>query len=594
MTQTMTLPHKIDIETRSDGALILRSAHPLDPVAATTAEWLHQWSAKTPDAVFIAERSGAGWREVRYAEALGMVQALAGWLLAQGLVPGDRVLILSGNSVDHGLLALAAQYVGLVAVPVAEQYALIPGAHDRLIYAAQTVRPKLLFVDDPARYAAALSLPDLAATPVLASTAQGAPRPVFTMEDAFKGGADISAAHGAIGPDTLVKILFTSGSTSLPKGVMTTHRMMCVNQAQIATVMPLLKSRAPKILDWLPWNHVFGGSHNFNMMLANGGALYIDDGKPTDALFGRTVENMTMHTGTLAFNVPVGFARVLKSLESDESLRRKYFTGLDFTFYAGASLPQEIWQGIERMALEVAGTVPLMTSSWGLTETAPAVLLTHERVTRSGIIGAPLPGTEVKLIPDEDEGRFEVRARGPNVMQSYWENAEKTAEAFDDEGYFITGDAMKWVDPTAPDRGLAFDGRISEDFKLQSGTWVRVAQLKGQVMTALQGLAADLIITGEGRNELGVLVFPVKPGQGNGLVDDAALLAEIRARLEPFAQSAAGSSRRLTCAAVLAEPQSLAHHEVTAKGNLNIRAVLTRRAALVDQMYDGGAGAIRF
>ncbi len=594
MTDRMTLPQRITTEARPDGTLILRSSHPLGPVAATTADWLHRWAGATPDAVFIAERSGAGWREVSYAQALDMVRGLAGWLLAQGLEPGDRVLVLSGNSVDHGLLALATQYVGLVAVPVAEQYSLIPGAHDRLDYAARTVRPAMVFADDPARYGDALALPALAGVPVLASTAAGARRPVHVMADALKGGADITAAHAAVTPDTMVKILFTSGSTSLPKGVITTHRMMCVNQAQIATAMPLLTARPPKILDWLPWNHVFGGSHNFNMMLANGGALYIDDGKPTDALFPRTLENMGMHTGTLAFNVPVGFARVLAALDRDDTLRRRFFTGLDFTFYAGASLPQDIWAGIDRMAREITGTVPLMISSWGLTETAPAVLLTHERVTRSGIIGAPLPGTEVKLIPDTDEGRYEVRARGPNIMTGYFEDAAKTAAAFDDEGFFITGDAVKWVDAAEPDRGLAFDGRISEDFKLQSGTWVRVAQIRGAALAALAGIAADLIITGEGRNELGALIFPVKPAGGDGLATDPALLEDIRARLTPLVAKATGSSTRLACAAVLSEPPSLGAHEVTAKGNLNIRAVLQRRAALVDALHADAPGVIRF
>lgn len=594
MTDTLTLPHRVVVVTQPDGTLILRSGHALGPLAATTADWLHHWAAANPDAVFIAERSGPGWREVRYAEALDQVRGLAGWLLAQGLEPGDRVLILSGNSVDHGLLALATQYVGLVAVPVAEQYSLIPGAHDRLDYAAHTVRPRMVFADDPARYADALALPALAGLPVLASTATGARRQVHVMADAVKGGADITAAHAAVTPDTIAKILFTSGSTSLPKGVITTHRMMCVNQAQIAAVMPLLTARAPKILDWLPWNHVFGGSHNFNMMLANGGALYIDDGKPTDALFARTVENMGIHTGTLAFNVPVGFARVLQALDRDADLRRRFFTGLDFTFYAGASLPQEVWHGIDRMAREITGSVPLMISSWGLTETAPAVLLTHERVTRSGIIGAPLPGTEVKLILDAESGRFEVRAKGPNIMPGYWEAPAKTAEAFDADGFFITGDAVTWVDPAQPDRGLAFDGRISEDFKLLSGTWVRVAQIRGAILTALHGIAADLVITGEGRNELGALIFPVKPAGGDGLATDTALLADIRTRLAPLVANATGSSTRLACIAVLAEPPSLGAHEITAKGNLNLRAVLKRRAALVDSLHADAPGVIRF
>lgn len=594
MTAALTLPQKIEVETRADGTLILRAAHPLGPVAATTADWLHRWAAATPDAVFIAERSGAGWREVTYAQALDMVRALAGWLLAQGLHHGDRVLILSGNSVDHGLLALATQYVGLVAVPVAEQYSLIAGAHDRLDYAARTVRPRMVFADDPARYADALALPMLAGLPVLASVATGARRPVFTMAEALKGGADISAAQAAVTPDTMAKILFTSGSTSLPKGVITTHRMMCVNQTQIAGVMPLLSARPPKILDWLPWNHVFGGSHNFNMMLAHGGALYIDDGKPTEALFARTLENMGMHTGTLAFNVPVGFARVLAALDRNADLRRRFFTGLDFTFYAGASLPQDIWAGIARMAREITGTVPLMISSWGLTETAPAVLLTHERVTRSGIIGAPLPGTEVKLIPDTESGRYEVRARGPNIMPGYWEAPEKTAAAFDDEGFFVTGDVVTWVEPGTPDRGLAFDGRMSEDFKLQSGTWVRVAQIRAQILTALQGIAADLVITGEGRTELGALIFAAKPAGGDGLATDPALLDDIRARLAPLIAGASGSSTRLACVAVLSEPPSLAAHEMTAKGNLNLRAVLQRRAALVEALHGGAPGVIRF
>jgi feruloyl-CoA synthase len=568
------LPQQVASETRADGRILLRSAHALGPVANTTGDWLHRWAEQTPDAVFLAERSGAGWRELDYRSALQMVQALGGWLIGQGFARTGPVLMLSGNSVDHGLLALAAQYVGMANVPVAEQYALIPGAHDRLSHIVQAVRPSLIHVDDPATCAAALDLPALTGIPVITSRPDPS-RPTLTMGQALQGDAavDVAAAHAAVTPDTLGKILFTSGSTSLPKGVLTTHRMMCVNQTQIADVLPLLRARAPRILDWLPWNHVFGGSHNFNMMLANGGALYIDDGKPTDALFPRTLENMQMQTGTLAFNVPIGFSRQLAALKADSDLRRRFFTGLDLTFYAGASLPQEVWTGFADMAREVTGDVPLMISSWGMTETAPAVLLTHERINRSGIVGVPLPGTEVCLIPEE-EGRFEMRVKGPNVLKGYLDDPEKTAQAFDDQGFLITGDAVRFVDPAQPDRGLSFDGRISDDFKLTSGTWVRVASLRGQILAALDGLAADAVITGHDRDTLGVLIFPVgRPAPE--------LVGQIAERLAPLCKAATGSATRVSRAMVMTEPASLAEGEMTAKGNLNTRRVLTRRAAHV-------------
>jgi feruloyl-CoA synthase len=572
------LPQQVASETRADGRILLRSAHALGPVANTTGDWLHRWAEQTPDAVFLAERSGAGWRELDYRSALQMVQALGGWLIGQGFARTGPVLMLSGNSVDHGLLALAAQYVGMANVPVAEQYALIPGAHDRLSHIVQAVRPSLIHVDDPATCAAALDLPALTGIPVITSRPDPS-RPTLTMGQALQGDAavDVAAAHAAVTPDTLGKILFTSGSTSLPKGVLTTHRMMCVNQTQIADVLPLLRARAPRILDWLPWNHVFGGSHNFNMMLANGGALYIDDGKPTDALFPRTLENMQMQTGTLAFNVPIGFSRQLAALKADSDLRRRFFTGLDLTFYAGASLPQEVWTGFADMAREVTGDVPLMISSWGMTETAPAVLLTHERINRSGIVGVPLPGTEVCLIPEE-EGRFEMRVKGPNVLKGYLDDPEKTAQAFDDQGFLITGDAVRFVDPAQPDRGLSFDGRISDDFKLTSGTWVRVASLRGQILAALDGLAADAVITGHDRDTLGVLIFPVgRPAPE--------LVGQIAERLAPLCKAATGSATRVSRAMVMTEPASLAEGEMTAKGNLNTRRVLTRRAALVERLY---------
>ena len=288
---------------------------------------------------------------------------------------------------------------------------------------------------------------------------------------------------------------------------MTTHRMMCTNQVQLADAMPFLRARPPRIVDWLPWNHVFGGSHNFNMMLANGGSLYIDDGKPVKGLFERTVENLSLITGTLCFNVPVGFSMLLGALRKDAGLRQRFFEDLDMIFYAGASLPQDIWQGFEHMAVETKGEVPLITSSWGLTETAPAMMLQHEPTENSGVVGVPLNGVTAKLIPD-GEMRCEVRVKGPNLMPGYFEAPEKTAEAFDDEGFFITGDAMRFVDPEDINKGMKFDGRISEDFKLLTGTWVRAAQLRIDILAALSPLASDLVVTGADKSEIGVMIFP--------------------------------------------------------------------------------------
>lgn len=594
LTKDDVLPQRAIIETQPDGTLIMRCPDPLGPVANTTGDWIDHWAQAAPDRVLIAERQGDGWREVTYAQARIIVRSLGGWLLAQGLETGDVVAILSGNGVDHGLLALAAQYVGLSSAAVAEQYSLIPGAHERLAHVVETANPKMIFVDDAARYGDAISLPALADIPVLAGQVKGAPRAVHAIADAMgHGDQGVDAAHGAVTPDHVAKILFTSGSTSQPKGVETTHRMMCVNQAQLLACFPLLAKTPQKIVDWLPWNHVFGGSHNFNMMLSNGGSFYVDDGKPTDALFARTLENLGMHTGTLSFNVPMGYSRLLAALRADDDLRRRFFDGLGFCFYAGASLPQEVWDGLGDMARAETGRELLMVSSWGMTETAPACLLVHEHVSRSGIIGTPVPECEMKLIP-EDDGRFELRVRGPNVMQGYLNDPAKTAETFDADGWLITGDAVKFVDANDPDRGLAFDGRISEDFKLTSGTWVRAAAIREGLMTALTGLAADVIVTGHDRADLGVLIVPAEPANGGpgDVVTDAGLVAQVQARLADLAAQATGSSNRVGRALIMAEAPSLPEGEMTAKGNLNSRKIRTRRADLLTRLYTDGDPAV--
>jgi feruloyl-CoA synthase len=592
--------HDVKREKRADGSVLLRSNHKLSPAVERTGNWLRYWAKAAPRRVFLAERSGAGWRKESYASVLEKVRSTGAALLARGMGQDTPIVIMSGNGVDHGILTLAAQYVGVPVVPVAEQYSLVHGAHGRLREVIELIQPKMAYVDDGDRFGEALDLEVLQSVEVVAS--RPGSRNVTTFADLLKGDSsvDVEAEFQKVTPETVGKILMTSGSTSTPKGVLTTHRMMCVNQAQLADALPFLRERPPVIVDWLPWNHVFGGSHNFNMMLANGGSLYIDDGKPVKGLFERTLENLALITGSLAFNVPLGFGMLLSALEKNQRLRQRFFEDLDLVFYAGASLPQDVWAGFERMAMDVKGEVPLMTSSWGLTETAPSAMMQQEPTPRSGIVGVPMNGVTIKLIPDNDM-RCEVRVKGPNVMPGYFKDPEKTAAAFDEEGYFITGDAMVFLDEDDPNKGMRFDGRMSEDFKLQSGTWVRAAQLKLDMLSRLAPLAADIVITGADRKQIGVMIFPnVAELNREGfelLAEDGAyscpqLQREIHHRLSERAREISGSSTRVSRAIVLAEPPSMPDGEMTAKGNLNVRKVLTKRQALLERLYGDNDPAV--
>lgn len=584
-------PHRVSV--RKDGAtLFLTSKLRLDPAVRRTADWLHRWAGEAPGRVFLTARARDGWREVAYGEALAQVRAIAASLIARDLGQETPIVILSGNSIDHALLSLGAQYAGVPTVPLAEQYSLIPEAHGRLVYVLDKVKPAIAFVDDAGRYASALGLPQLESVEIVASSTDDAPGPATEFGDLLDGNpaVDIDTRLATVGPDTVAKILFTSGSSSDPKGVLTTQRMMCANQAQMASVLPFLKDRPPRICDWLPWNHVFGGSHNFNMMLAHGGTLAIDDGKPTEALFAKTVRNIVERPGTLCFNVPVGFSMLVREMETDLDLREAYFRDLDLIFYAGASLPQEVWNSLETMAKAVRGRLPLMISSWGMTETAPATLMVHEPIGRSGVVGVPLPGTEIKLIPDEDM-RCELRVTGPNIMPGYYRDPVRTAAAFDEDGFLVTGDAVRFVDVDDPDRGLRFDGRVSEDFKLLTGTWVHAGKLRLDALEGLRGLAQDVVICGHDRDAIGLFIFPrldrIRGGNNlDGAIVDPDFQARIEEGLRTMAKGAAGSARRMCRAIVLAEPPSLKDGEITDKGSLNVRKIIARRAGLLERLYD--------
>jgi len=581
------LKHQLRIDHRPDGEMVLSSGLTLDPVAQNTGEWLRGWADKTPDAVFLAERSGAGWTELRYGEALAKAQSVAAGLLDHGIEPGDRIIILSGPSIEHGILKLAAQYIGIATVPVAEQYSLIPDALPRLIHIGEKIRPAMVFADDAEKFARGLSLPQFDNALKVVGGIAGAG--MITFDRLLAGTADISAARDAVTPQTLAKILFTSGSTSTPKGVPQTHRMMCVNQNQYGGCLPFLKARPPVILSWLPWNHVFAGNSNFNMALAFGGALYLDTGKPVKGLFDTTLENLRMVKPTMSANVPVGYAMLVEAMREDAELRHNFFTNLDFIFYAGASLPADVWQGVEELAMAEVGRVPMLTSSWGMTETAPMSLIHYEGGAESGMIGIPGPELEARLLPIDDN-RYELRVRGPNVMDGYYEEPEKTAETFDEEGFMKTGDAVCFAAPDRPETGLRFDGRIGEDFKLLSAVWVQSARLRMTVLPAFAGLVQDIVITGENRADLGLLVFP-DPQLGlatheDGTIRDPDYCDGIRSVLANLARTATGSSNRIVRAIVLAEPPSVKAHEITAKGSLNNNAVLRHRAGFLDRLYD--------
>lgn len=596
---TQYRPHNVIREDRDDGTVLVRSGYTMSPYADTSAVWLRHWAEMRGDHVFLAERSGAGWRELRYGEALQQVENVARSLLARGLGSETPILIVSGNGIDHGILTLAAHLVGIPTVPVAEQYSLIPGAEKQLSYIAQLTRPAMVFAEDGELFARALELAELKDLQHVVS--RNVPGTAASFADLLKGAnVELATEESKVGQDSVVKILMTSGSTSNPKGVETTHRMMCANQAMITDALPFLKDRPPRIVDWLPWNHVFGGSHNFNMMLANGGSLYVDGGKPVKGLVDKTIENNRLMNGTMAFNVPVGFAMLRDALREDADLRRHYFADLDMIFYAGASLPQDVWQDLHDMAVDVRGKAPLITSSWGLTETAPGHMIQHELTNMSGIVGVPMTGGSVKLVPDDGD-RYEVRVKGPNVFTRYFQDPAKTDEAFDDEGFFLTGDAMVFVEPSDPNKGMRFDGRISEDFKLMTGIWVRAANMRLELLPTLAPLAQDVIVTGEARDEVGVLIVPTPATVASyELIDDAgvwrgdALAADIASRLSGFSSKAKGASNRICRALILSEPPSIADGEITAKGNLNFRRILQRRRDVLERLYSDDPGVIRF
>ncbi len=587
-------PAEVEVSYRADGSLVLRSPHALAAYPATLGERLRTWAEVAPERPFLGERAGAGWRVLGYGEVFAAVRRIGAGLLARGLGPRRPVLLLSDNGVDNALLQLAAMYVGVPAVPVSPAYSLLSQDLANLRHIAGKVSPGLVYAIDGARFARALAAIARPGLHTVVSGGAAAGQQLFDELSEETGEARADAAHAQTGPDTVAKILFTSGSTGLPKGVLNTQRMLCSNQQAIAQSWPFLAARPPVLVDWLPWHHTFGGNHNFNMVLYHGGALYIDDGKPAPGSIERSAENLRMHPPTLYFNVPRGFDVLLPLLEADASLRAALFAALDLVFYAGAALPQHLWARLEAVAQQARPDGPplFMASAWGSTETSPLITTVHFPIAHAGIIGLPAPGCEVKLVPRE--GKLEMRARGPNITPGYVQEPEQTAAAFDDEGWYCTGDAGRLADPSDPRRGIVFDGRVAEDFKLTSGTWVNVGALRVAALAAAGALIQDAVVAGEGQVEVGLLVFPnlalcraLAPEQTEvaALLADPRVRAAVQAGLQRYNHEHPVSSRRVARALLLCEPPALDAGEITDKGYINQRAVLTRRAGEVARLY---------
>ncbi|MEA2691876.1 MAG: feruloyl-CoA synthase, partial [Acidobacteriota bacterium] len=526
-------------------------------------------------------------------------------LLARGLGPERPVAILSDNGVDHGLLQLGALHVGVPVAPISPAYSLLSKDHAQLRYLLKLTRPGLIYAVDGVRFAAALA----AAAPTGVEIVVSGPPPGDRAVTAFAAllaappSPAVAARFREVGPETVAKILFTSGSTGKPKGVENTQRMLVSNQQAIAQGWPFLEERPPVIVDWLPWSHTFGGNHNFNMILRNGGTLYIDGGKPAPGLLETTLRNLREVPSTLHFNVPRGYDLLIPWLERDGALRETFFRDLDAIFYAAAALPQNLWEKLERLAIAATGRRVAMLAAWGSTETAPCATQVHFRIERAGVIGLPVPGTEIKLAPlASAAGKLELRVKGPNVTPGYWKQPELNREIFDEEGFLKMGDAGRLADPEDPAAGILFDGRLGENFKLTSGSWVHVGELRTELVAAGAPIVQDLVVTGQDRSEVGILVFP-NPAGCRALCplaespEDTPLAELIRRPEVRDALSAAlavhnaanpASSRRVTRALLLAEPPSIDAGEITDKGYINQHAVLARRAALVERLYGEG------
>jgi len=589
-------PHEVRLEKGPDGASYVNCTAPLGPYPAKLTEKLDYWAEVAPERPFLAERAaGGGWRYLSFAEARRVGRSIGQALVDRGLSAERPIVILSGNGIDHARLALGALYAGVPFAPVSPAYSLISTDLAKLRFILQLVTPGMVFVDSGTKYRRAIE----AAVPGgIEMVVAGDPLPGCTMLSdlaATEPGASLERAYAAVNGDTVAKFLFTSGSTGMPKAVINTQRMWCSNQQMLVDCLPFFAEEPPVLCNWLPWNHTAGGNHDFGIALYNGGTLYIDGGRPAPGGIEETVRNLREVATTFYSSVPKGYEELATHLRHDRQLRETFFSRLKLMWYAGANLSQHLWEELDALSLETTGERILMLTGYGSTETAPFAIAPRREVARAGVVGVPGPGMTLKLAPMA--GKLEARVKGPNVTPGYWRQPELTRAAFDDEGFYKMGDALRFADENDANEGFIFDGRLAEDFKLDTGTWVNVGPLRAKFVAEGAPCVRDVVVAGHDREYLAVLILP-DPDGCRGLcpelprdaamrevLSSPAVRRKFREVLEALAGKSTGSSNRIQRALLLEEPPSLDAHEVTDKGSINQRAVLANRAAMVEDLY---------
>lgn len=586
----------IQSETRADGSILVWNEAPLGDYPRCLTERFMHWADTDPDRVWMAERDAErAMVSITYGEAAQKIRAIGSALVAHKLSPERPLLILSGNSIPHALMALAAQHVGVPSAALAPAYSLTGGDYLKLRDIAEQLNPGMIFADDADKFAAAVNSVFETKVPVVSVLGRVPSRESLDFADLGKTEQtdEMEAAHSAVGPDTVAKFLFTSGTTGSPKAVIQTQRMICSNPQMDAQVYLFMNDEPPTVVDWAPWNHTASGNRVFHLIIYFGGTFIIDDGRPTPRDIGRTIENLREFSPTWYFNVPLGYQMLLDAMETDAQLRETFFKRLKMLFYAGAGMSQPVWDRIMRVADDmVPGGVPLCTG-FGATETGPSALLWHKSERTAGNLGVPLPGVTFKLAPQGD--KMEGRVKGPAVTPGYWKSPKLTAEAFDEEGFYRFGDAFRFVEDGNAGAGFYFDGRLAENFKLASGTWVAVGPVRAKLADDLKGLAVDTVIAGEGHRELGALVVPdwtaltaiagEKGLEGEALLNHPNVRRAAAERLADHAAKATGSASRVTRMLFIETPLSFDKGEVTDKGSVNQRAVLRNRADLVESLW---------
>ncbi|MBO9603738.1 MAG: feruloyl-CoA synthase [Novosphingobium sp.] len=587
------------VDRSPGGEILLRNPDPLKPYPARFTERMEHWADEAPDRVFLGERAGAGWRTVTFREALGAIEAIGQALVERGMDGSKPLMILAANSIDHALVALACMHVGIPSAPISLGYATLSTDFERLAYAVEKVGPAAVFTNNAGQFATALTAVLPADIEIIAGSGTIPGRTVTPLSElkATVPGPEMAAARDAVTADTPARLIFTSGSSSLPKAVINTHGMLASNQQMHAQVWRFMEETPPVMADWAPWNHTAGANVALGAAVYFGGSLYIDDGRATPAEIRRTVENAAEIRPTVYFGVPLVYQLIAPILRENPALREGFFGRLQMLFYAGGMIAEGVWDDLRSMMVETRGDHIYTCGGYGATEMSPSVLLSSWDAGRPGIVGLPVPGITLKLTPVGE--KLEVRVKGPSVTPGYWRSEEATAKAYDEEGWYCTGDAVRFVDPERPLEGMLYDGRLSENFKLSTGTWVAVANLRAQAVKHLEPLVGDTVVVGQGESEIGLVLFPIlEAGRKLPGCEDAENLPELlarppfreemRRRLEALSQTGTSATTRVTRAVLIAEPPSGV--EITDKNTLSFNAVMNRRNADIRALYAGETG----